>query len=297
MSEHLFPDVRPRILAVLAHPDDESFGMGGTLAWYANCGAIVSLICATRGEAGDVDAHYLEGFSSKAERRESELRCAASMLGLTNVYLLPYRDSGMQGSPDNHHPRALAAAPPDEVVAHVVYYIRLLRPHVVLTFDPIGGYRHPDHIAIQRATVQACASAPDATAYPGDLPPYQPHKLYFHTFPRGFLRFIVRVMPLFGKDPRRFGRNNDIDLVSLAIEDFPAHAYIDFRSVYTRKVAAAQCHASQGGGSGLIRDIMGWFFQLTGSAYQDTFMRAYPPPPAGLRENDLFAGIDFDAIE
>lgn len=284
---------RPRLLAVLAHPDDESFGMGGTLAWYAACGAAVFLVCATRGEAGEVDPHHLSGYGSVAERREAELRCAAKALGLSGVFLLGYRDSGMAGSPDNQHPQALAAAPPDEVAAHVTRAIRRLRPHVVLTFDPIGGYRHPDHLMIQQATVRAFQVASDASIFPGEEPPYQPQKLYFHTFPRLWLRLIVRAMPLFGKDPRRFGRNQDIDLTSIAVEDFPTHAHIDYLAVEPRRVAAVRCHASQGGGSGLLRDTFAWALRLVGSSGQDTFMRSYPPPTAGLRERDLFEGVEY----
>ncbi|NJN67079.1 MAG: GlcNAc-PI de-N-acetylase [Chloroflexaceae bacterium] len=268
--------------------------MGGTLAWYAECGVAVFLVCATRGEAGEVDPHHLSGYGSVAERREAELRCAAEALGLTEVFFLGYRDSGMTGSPDNQHPQALAAAPLDEVTARVTWYIRRLRPHVVLTFDPIGGYRHPDHLVIHQATVQAFHAASDASAFPGDEPPYQPQKLYFHTFPRLFLRLIVRTMPLFGKDPRRFGRNHDIDLTSIAVEDFPTHAQIDYLPVESRHAAAVRCHASQGGGSGLLRETFGWALRLVGSGGRDTFMRAYPPPTAGLRERDLFAGVEID---
>jgi len=95
---------------VLAHPDDETFGMGGTLALYASQGVEVHLVCATRGEVGEMDPKLLEGFASIAERRESELCCAADMLGLKAVHFLDYRDSGMPGSPDNTHPMALAAS-------------------------------------------------------------------------------------------------------------------------------------------------------------------------------------------
>ena len=128
---------KPVILSVLAHPDDESFGMGGTLALYAERGADVHLICATRGEVGEMDEKYMQGFDSIADRRESELRCAAGILGLAGVYFLDYRDSGMPGSPDNEHPRALFAQPVDDVAKKVVAYIRELKPDVVLTFDPM----------------------------------------------------------------------------------------------------------------------------------------------------------------
>src|SRR5512136_2306218 len=128
------------MLVCLAHPDDETFGMGGTLALYSRRGVDVYLICGTRGDVGEVDPEYMKGFATIAERRESELRCAAQILDLKEVYFLGYRDSGMPGTPDNEHPNALAAQPTDEVAAKVVHYIRLLRPQVMVTHDPIGGY-------------------------------------------------------------------------------------------------------------------------------------------------------------
>ena len=102
------------LMAALAHPDDESFGAGGTLALYAQRGVQVHLICATRGEAGQVSAECLQGFDSVADLRVSELRCAAGILGLAGVHFLDYRDSGMAGSSDNQHPQALSAAPVEE---------------------------------------------------------------------------------------------------------------------------------------------------------------------------------------
>lgn len=277
------------LLAVLAHPDDESFGMGGTLAMYAQQGVAVHLICATRGEAGEVDSEYLEGFESIEARREHELRCAAQILGLAGVHFLDYRDSGMAGSDENGHPQALAAAPEEEVAAKIAHYIRQLRPQVVITFDPIGGYRHPDHIAIHNATVLAFERAGEAELSPDGLPAFQPRKLYYHTLPRRFLRLAVRIMPLFGKDPRRWGRNGDIDLASLANVDFPVHAVVDYKPVMERKVEASECHASQGG-SAMVRGLMGWMLRLGGS--KETYTRAYPPAEPGLRERDLFAGIN-----
>ena len=202
----------------------------------------------------------MNGHKSIAELREGELRCASGVLGLKGVYFLDYRDSGMPGSPDNQHPNALAAAPLEEVAAKVVHYIRLLRPQVVLTFDPIGGYRHPDHIAIHKATVEAFHAAGDPNRFPGDLPPCQPEKMYFHTFSRRFLRAALRVMPLFGFDPHHFGRNKDIDLASLAVEDFPTHAYIDFREVAEAKDKASACHASQEGPRCHAAVLWDWFF-------------------------------------
>ncbi len=276
------------LLAVLAHPDDETFGTGGTLAYYARKGVDVYLVCATRGEAGEVEAEMLKGFSSIGELRENELRCAAGHLGLKGVYFLDYRDSGMEGSPDNKHPQALAAADVDSVAGKIVPYIRRLCPQVVVTFDPVGGYMHPDHIAIHKAAVKAFYAAGDESQYPSDLPAFQPAKLYYHTFPRGFLRMTVSLMKLTGKDPRRFGKNGDIDLVRVSEARFPVNATIDYRSVLEQKNMAVACHASQGGMRitvgilDLLRKIFG---------VSDQYMRAYPPP-AGKKEKDLFAGLE-----
>jgi len=271
---------QPIILSVLAHPDDESFGMGGTLALYAQKGSDVYLVCATRGEVGDVAPEHLKGFSSIAELREGELRCAAKHLGLKDVFFLDYRDSGMPGSADNQHPDAQVAHSVDEVAAKVVRYIRQIKPDIVLTFDPIGGYRHPDHIQIHNATVLAFEKAADVDFHPESGAPFQPGKLYFHTFPHGFLKLVVRIMPIFGKNPRKFGRNGDIDMFSIAEVDFPIHAKIDISPVQPLKAAASACHASQGG-MGMRRGVMGLYIKLFGE-YEE-YMQAYPPVQKGWK--------------
>ncbi|MBT3338919.1 MAG: GlcNAc-PI de-N-acetylase [Anaerolineae bacterium] len=278
---------KPVILSVLAHPDDESFGMGGTLALYAERGADVHLICATRGEVGEMDEKYMQGFQSVADRRESELRCAAGILGLEGVHFLDYRDSGMPGSPDNEHPRALFAQPVEKVAEEVVAYIRKLKPDVVLTFDPIGGYRHPDHIAIHKATVLAFEHADDTNFASGSGEPYKPRKLYFHTFSRAFLRVSVRLMRLFGNDPSKFGKNGDIDLASLAAVNFPIHARVNIKSVLKKKEAAGACHASQGGGQ-MQKGIRGFVSRLFNG--KEMYMQAYPPAEGRYKmERDLLA--------
>ena len=288
--EEIKREPTPVLLAVLAHPDDESFGMGGTLALYAQRGAEVHLVCATRGESGDVVPELMQGFNSIAEKRVAELQCAAKILGLAGVHFLDYRDSGMPGTADNQHPKALAAAPVEEVTSHIAHYIRQVRPQVVLTFDPIGGYRHPDHVAIHNATVKAYELVGDPE-FEDDLPPYKPQKLYYHVFPKKFLRLAVRVLPLFGKDPHRFGRNEDIDLAALVEEgDFPINAVINIRSVEDLKDEASACHASQIDGRISQMRLVSWLMRR--ASRKELFMRAYPPPEAGIRERDLFEGVE-----
>ena len=281
----------PVLLAVLAHPDDETFGTGGTLALYARKRVKVYLACATQGEVGEMDPALMRGFSSIGERRVAELRCAAEKLGLTDVFFLGYRDSGMPGSPDNHHPQALVAQPLEKVTADVVHIIRKVQPQVVVTFDPIGGYRHPDHIHIHQATTRAFHEARDPNCYPDPegLPPFAPAKLYFQTIPHSYLRIAIPILRLIGRDPRHFGLNGDVDLVSIAEVNFPIHAVVDFRPVAAIRDEAAACHASQGG-QAMSKGVMGLLSRLFRGG--ETYMRAYPEPQKGeKRENDLFAGL------
>jgi len=277
------------ILAVLAHPDDESFGMGGTLALYAKKGYQVHLVCATLGEAGTVDDEYLKNYDSISELREAELRCATQSLGLTSLHLLGYRDSGMPDTPENKHPNAQVSHSVEEVAGKVVKYIREIKPDIVLTFDPIGGYRHPDHIHIQKATTLAFEKADDASFHPESGSSFKPRALYYHLFPRGFLKWATRLMPLFGMNPRKWGRNKDIDLKSLVDVEFPTHARINIESVFQIKRDAGACHASQGGIL-MRRGLMG--FATRALEKHEDYMRVYPPVNGKTKvAKDLFEGI------
>jgi LmbE family N-acetylglucosaminyl deacetylase len=275
------------ILAVLAHPDDESFGLGGTLALYARKGFDTYYVCATRGEAGTVNAEYLNGFKDTAELRTNELMRAAKILGLKKVFFLDYRDSGMPGTEENKHPDAQINHSIDEVAGKVVKYIRELKPEVVITFDPIGGYKHPDHIHIHKATVLAFEKADDASFHPEAGVPYKPRALYFQIFSRRILRWAVRLMPLFGKDPTKFGLNQDVNLRELVEVDFPVHARMDVSPVAEIKREAGSQHASQGG-TQMRRGWLGFMTKVLGE--REEFMRAYPPVADGHFKvsNDLF---------
>ena len=277
-----------RILSVLAHPDDEAFGMGGTLALYAMRGVEVYLACATLGEAGDIPPDFLQSHSSSAALRESELDCSANVLALKQVFKLGFRDSGMEGSPDNHHPDALVARPMEEVVERIAAVMRQVRPQVVLTFDPVGGYFHPDHIRVHQATVLAFdrvrqelkATDPQALS-----------RLYYHTMPKSSAKIAVFWMRLLGKDPRKIGRNKDIDLVQIASQSFPVHVKINYRQVLEQREQAAACHASQGGGKKPF-GLSAWLMRIL-SRPVDRFMQGFPEPmPNHRMQNDLFWGMN-----
>jgi LmbE family N-acetylglucosaminyl deacetylase len=274
------------LMVVLAHPDDESFGMGGTLAWYASQGVKVRLVCATRGEVGEVDPNLLHGYKTIADLRVNELSCAAQKLGLSSVDYLGYYDSGMQGSRDNKNPKSLYQAPLEKVAEKIVVLMKKYKPQVIITFDPAGGYLHPDHIAVNRASEKAFFMMQKGSSK--KVAVFTPQKLYFHTIPVGIFKYAVKIMPLLGMNPSQFGKNKDIDLTKIVARKFPTHARINFRSVSELRSQAAACHASQGGGRStnlLIQTIQRIF------GNNDTFMRAYPPPVKGTIEKDLFEGI------
>ncbi|MFC1956007.1 PIG-L deacetylase family protein [Chloroflexota bacterium] len=272
-----------------AHPDDETFGLGNTLAYYAAAGANVYYVCATRGEAGMNNLNQLRGFASLAELRLDELNCAAKMLGLADVIHLGYRDSGMFGTDDNKHPQALMVAPVDEVSKCIVEVIRSLKPHVIITHDPIGGYRHPDHIAIHNATVKAFEIAADPSKYPEAGSAFQPQKLYFHVLSRKLLKVVVKLMPLFGQDPHHFGQNKDVDLASLAEVDFPIHAVIcPTKAAVRARNEAMLCYASQRRSGPPQRNLLFLLRRFLGQ--RDSFMRAYPLAKKN-REHDLFENV------
>jgi len=273
------------ILFVGAHPDDETFGVGGTLALYAARGVKVYYACATRGEAGIADAISMKRFTDIGDMRWAEMQCAAKILGLTDIIYLGYRDSGMQGSEDNKNPRSLFMAPMDEVTRNIVKVIRRIKPQVVITFDAIGGYRHPDHIAIHNATEKAFSIAANPAAFPESGPAFQPQKLYFSVFPRGLMKLAVKLLPLIGQNPHKMGTNKDIDIASVVAVDFPVHARIHLsQNIVSIRDAASACYVSQGGGprrgglTGLIAKI---------PRQRDYYMRGFPIADKKLRETDL----------
>jgi N-acetyl-1-D-myo-inositol-2-amino-2-deoxy-alpha-D-glucopyranoside deacetylase len=278
------------IVFIGAHPDDETFGVGGTLSQYAAAGIKAYYLCATRGEVGSVDPEKMKGFATMGDLRWAELECAAGIIGLSGVIHLGYRDSGMPGWEENRHPQALMAQPVDEVAGRIVKVLRELKPQVVVTFDPIGGYRHPDHIATHKAAVKAFYATSDPEQYPEAGAVFQPQKLYFHIFPRNLLKTAVKLLPLIGQDPHKFGRNKDIDLASLVEVEFPVNAVIKLtkESIVTREKARA-CHASQGGDRS--PQSLLWRIANKLMSQQDSYMRDYPAPDKKRKERDLFEGV------
>jgi LmbE family N-acetylglucosaminyl deacetylase len=281
-----------RFLIAVAHPDDEAFGYGGLITKYVRAGIDVYLIVSTNGDVGTVSPEFLNGYKSVAELRLAELDCASQKLGFKKVFKFGYKDSGMMGSQTSKDPACSWQAPREEMARKVVEVIREVRPQVVLTFNKYGGYGHPDHIAIQRATTDAFTLAGDASYVTEGLEPYQPQKLYYSGMPALMMRWNILRVRLKGQNPRRLGRNQDIDIVKILENMEPTHAIVDVRAYMKEWDEASACHASQLGG-GSMPQMPEWLRRRVRGLQR--FTRVYPAPRVNrVDERDLFDGVKLD---
>ncbi len=281
-----------RLLAVLAHPDDESFGPGGTFARYAREGVGVHIAIATDGVAGSVVKEYEDSREHLTEIRAQELETAVSILG-ANLHKLNYRDSGYLHDPSNDHPEAFINGNDSEQIGRVVQLMREIRPQIVVTHDETGGYFHPDHIRCWEITTAAFHAAGDPEQYPElQLEPYQPQRLYYTAMSNRLIKFFIRLMRLRGQDPTKLGRNEDIDATKLGVDPKKINAVINYVPYWEIKKKASAAHASQGGGGGFVRRVPEVVQKRVFG--KDTFIRAYPPVANGFKEKDLFNGVGLD---
>lgn len=274
------------ILACFAHPDDESFSIGGTLAHYASRGHEINLVCATRGEAGEISDPALASPENLGEVRERELRCAAAALGIGRVEILGYRDSGMEGTDDNNDPRAYVMADRDEVIARLVGYIRSLQPDVVITFDPDGAYGHPDHIAIHHHTVAAVAAARDETRFPEAGPVWTPRRLFFTAISKKRFGEMRSRLAEMGIDTSAFDRP---DMPIVGQEEDEIDVTMDVAAHVAAKRKALECHATQFGPDNFMTQLAGDVADDLMSLESFTLWWGTPMPEG--QDGDLFAGL------
>jgi len=161
-----------RLLAILAHPDDESLGTGGTLLKYASEGIETYVLTATKGQKGRYgDLATKPSFEEVGTIREKELRAACEILGVKETFTMSYMDG------------ELDQANPEEIISEIAIHIRSIRPQVVITFGPEGGYGHPDHIAISQFTLASIVRAGDAVFNTLGFAPHTVSKLYWMAWP------------------------------------------------------------------------------------------------------------------
>ena len=240
------------MLVVFAHPDDEAFATGGTLAKYASAGVRTTLVCATRGEVGEISDPVLATPNTLPSVREQELLCSAETLGIEEVVFLGYRDSGMIGTPDNEHPDAFILANEEEVIAKLVGIMRHVKPQIVLTFEPNGGYGHPDHIAIHNHTVSAFhkAAQEDYSVELGEA--WRSDRLIYTAIPKSFFMDMRSCLQGLGEDTSDLDR---FDETGFVWPDDQVDVEVDVSEVVDRKWSALQCHQTQFGPDNLFRRL------------------------------------------
>jgi LmbE family N-acetylglucosaminyl deacetylase len=270
-----------KLMAILAHPDDESLGVGGTLAKYAAEGVDVALLTATRGERGRFHGHRPDteehpGAEALGGIREQELRAAVSVLGVRRVSLLDYPD------------QQLACANPHDAIAAIAGELRRSRPDVVVTFGPDGAYGHPDHIAISQFTTAAIMVAADpAFVCHGGGEGERPHSV-------SKLYYVAWTAATFAAYQSAVGQlSSTVDGIVRQATPWPDWAIttaIDTRSVWSTVWRAITCHQSQLAGYARLKDLPASQHEaLWGS---QSFYRAFSTVNGGkARETDLFEGV------
>ena len=261
-------------MAILAHPDDESLGVGGTLAKYAAEGVQTFLVTATRGQQGRFRGHRDPPEHPGAERlgeiREGELRAAAAVLGIGDVAVLDYYD------------QALDRAATADATGLIAGHIRRVRPQVVMTFGPDGAYGHPDHIAISQLTSAAIVSAAACTDGP-----HQVSKLYH-------IAWSASTWDLYQQAFTSVGCTVDgVERRAVPWPDWAITTVIDARPWWRTVWRAVSCHDSQVASYDRLKTLS--------EAHHETlwghqcFYRVFSAVNGGRqRETDLFEGLRAD---
>lgn len=274
-----------RILLVHAHPDDETINNGATMALYAARGAQVTLVTCTRGEEGEVLVPGLSHLASAhndtlGSHREVELANAMIALGVRDYrFLGNFRDSGMMGSETNNGASVFWQADLD-VAAHLLAtIIDEVQPHILITYDEIGGYGHPDHIKTHLVAMRA-----------SELSEWQIQKIYWNTMPKSVIAAGIAAMKEVGSD--FFGTDN-VDDIPFAKDDSFVTTLIDGNDFVEAKMAAMKAHATQIALDGpffALSNNLG--LQIWGHEYY-TLVRGEKSAPfdSDGRESDLASGI------
>lgn len=256
------PVTAPRLLVVVAHPDDETFGCGSVLLHAAARGAVTAVCCATRGEAGEPAPGSGVTVEQLGTVREAELRAAAGVLGVARVVLLDHRDSGMDGATPGG---ALVAAPLDAVATEIAGVIDDVRPHVVVTLDAADGHR--DHVHVRDATLLAV-----------DRSSWSVERVYQQCLARSLLRRWADHMVAIKPDSPYL----DVDGLGLGTPDEQITTVVDATAHLPARLAAIAEHRSQTSPFAALPDDLAREFLSV-----DRLRRVRPPWPGGPVEHDL----------
>lgn len=276
------------LMAVHAHPDDESLSTGGTLAKYADDGVETVLVCATKGEEGEIlnpslDPSVLLDDITQVRMKEFDEACR--ILNISRVFFLGYRDSGMEGRASNDHPEALRNADLEQATERLVRIIREVRPQVIITYNEKGVYGHPDHIAVNRITVSATRASGDHSRYPQmPWPPWSPKKLYYTAIPRSRLLKMRKIM-------EERAEEFDFDIEFLSTPDEMITTRIDVSRYIDQKFKAIFSHKSQIGPRSFVSRMSDPFRREALGTEPFVCIMGCEDGNLDIEEDDLFQGI------
>jgi LmbE family N-acetylglucosaminyl deacetylase len=268
------------LLAIFPHPDDETFTSAGVMAAATERGVPVTLVCATRGEMGESAIPGIDSPERLGAVRERELRNAMREIGVTDVRMLGYRDSGMEGSAAAEHERAFVRAPLATVAAELVKHIRDVRPQAIVTFGADGIYGHPDHLHLHLAVSEAVLAAANPNV--ADVlasAPWQTPGLYFATMPREDLLALLHEVdgPLDTlSDQARANLGTPLAAITHVADIAPWAE---------RKRAAIAAHVTQTGEGGPLSNVPPAVRER--QLAREYFVRAPLPWPASAGELDI----------
>lgn len=286
------------LMAVLAHPDDESI-TGGMFGKYADEGVRTVLVTCTLGEEGEIVDPTMDAAAIQprlGEVRTEELKCSVAALGIGQLHLLGYRDSGMAGTPANANPLAFTNVDFESAVARLVALVRRERPQVIICDDENGSYGHPDHIMAHRLAEAAFDGANNPIRYPvapGEPGPWQPSKLYYTAWPiEKFMAARKEIMARGLPDPfADWGTQEELEAQAPAFARRAARitTSLDVAPFYERKVASYRCHRTQFNEQSLAFALPEDIAQRMYS--EESFTLARSRVARQLPETDLFAGL------
>ena len=283
MASHTLTD--PAILAAFAHPDDEQT-VSGLLRMYGERGVRTAILCATRGEAGEIADPALATRERLGAVREQEMRRAAAVIGVGDLFFLDYRDSGMAGTAQNGNPQAFVNADPVEAVGKIVRIIRAFKPTILITFDPTGGYGHPDHIAICRWTTEAFNAAGDPSRFPDVGPAFAPRRLFYTSIGRSRLRYFMQFLI----EHQIQSVFDGVDIEQMGVPDEMISHELDVSAYVDVKRRSLAEHRTQNDPNSPFARIPEELWDMFRSLEMLALVGGEPMPPNG-HKGDLFAGL------
>jgi LmbE family N-acetylglucosaminyl deacetylase len=272
------------LVALFAHPDDEAFGMAGTLRQAADAGWRTMLVCATRGEVGEISDPALATPETLGAVREGELRCAAAALKFHEVRFRDRGDSGRAGTGDTADPRACDTARADEIVPELVAVLRAERPDIVVTFEPYGGYGHPDHIAIHQHTMSAVEDAADGARWPHAGSAWRTPRVYYMVFPRSRFAEMRDAFLANGGDPSDV---EQFDRDDIGFPDEQIDVWQDVSANVDAKWQALNCHRTQFGADSFVERLPEALRRQLMSL--EAFVRVNPPTAHAAQRDSILA--------